>query len=166
MIHQVPGKLETLLETGLRQPVLSQQATSLTAKFLRSHKPASGVVSHRCRKHHILIAIDMQVHAYTAGPQGRTAYLSELHSGQEVIVVNSEGQQRSAIVGRVKIETRPLVCLLDGPPHTACTTFCLHCIVLKHSLTPAYACTMSTCESAAACAFSTDMAPLYGHSDE
>ena len=50
-----------------------------------------------------------QVHAYTAGPQGRTAYLSELQSGHEVSVVNAEGQQRSAIVGRVKIETRPLV---------------------------------------------------------
>lgn len=50
-----------------------------------------------------------QVHAYTAGPQGRTAYLSELQSGHEVIVVNAEGQQRSVIVGRVKIETRPLV---------------------------------------------------------
>lgn len=49
------------------------------------------------------------VHAYTAGPEGRTAYLAELHSGQEVLVVNHEGQQRSAIVGRVKIESRPLV---------------------------------------------------------
>ena len=44
-------KLETLLETGLRQPVLSQQATSLTAEFLRSHKPESGVVSHHHCKH-------------------------------------------------------------------------------------------------------------------
>ena len=51
----------------------------------------------------------LQVHAYTACPNDQTAYLAELRSGKEVLVVNAEGQQRSAIVGRVKIETRPLV---------------------------------------------------------
>ncbi len=51
----------------------------------------------------------LQVHSYTACPNDQTAYLAELKSGKEVLVVNAEGQQRSAIVGRVKIETRPLV---------------------------------------------------------
>ncbi|RDX86899.1 aroB', partial [Mucuna pruriens] len=49
------------------------------------------------------------VHAYVAVPGGRTCYLSELKSGKEVIVVDQQGQQRIAIVGRVKIETRPLI---------------------------------------------------------
>ncbi len=49
------------------------------------------------------------VHAYVHAPGGRTAYLSELRSGDEVVVVDPEGKQRVAIVGRVKIESRPLV---------------------------------------------------------
>ncbi|XLU35449.1 uncharacterized protein LOC107623842 isoform X2 [Arachis ipaensis] len=49
------------------------------------------------------------VHAYVAVPGGRTCYLSELKSGKEVIVVDQQGRQRVAIVGRVKIETRPLI---------------------------------------------------------
>ncbi len=50
-----------------------------------------------------------QVHAYVHGPRGRTAYLSELASGTEVVVVDAAGRQRSAVVGRLKVETRPLV---------------------------------------------------------
>lgn len=49
------------------------------------------------------------VHAYIAVPGGRTSYLSELKSGKEVIVVDQQGRQRIAIVGRVKIESRPLI---------------------------------------------------------
>lgn len=49
------------------------------------------------------------VHAYVLVPGGKTCYLSELKSGKEVIVVDQKGQQRTAIVGRVKIESRPLI---------------------------------------------------------
>ncbi|KMS99184.1 hypothetical protein BVRB_2g047210 isoform B [Beta vulgaris subsp. vulgaris] len=49
------------------------------------------------------------VHSYVAIPGGKTCYLSELKAGKEVLVVDQNGQQRTAIVGRVKIETRPLV---------------------------------------------------------
>lgn len=49
------------------------------------------------------------VHAYIAVPGGKTSYLSELKAGKEVIVVDQNGRQRTAVVGRVKIETRPLI---------------------------------------------------------
>ncbi|XP_022750651.1 uncharacterized protein LOC111299618 isoform X2 [Durio zibethinus] len=49
------------------------------------------------------------VHAYVAVPGGKTSYLSELKAGKEVIVVDQKGGLRTAIVGRVKIETRPLI---------------------------------------------------------
>ncbi|GAB4827313.1 hypothetical protein Ancab_034199 [Ancistrocladus abbreviatus] len=49
------------------------------------------------------------VHSYVAIPNGKTCYLSELKAGKEVIVVDYIGQQRTAIVGRIKIETRPLI---------------------------------------------------------
>lgn len=40
---------------------------------------------------------------------GRTAYLSELHTGSQVMVVDAMGHSRTALVGRVKIESRPLL---------------------------------------------------------
>ncbi|GIL45347.1 hypothetical protein Vafri_2610 [Volvox africanus] len=49
------------------------------------------------------------VHAYVLCPDGRTRYLSELASGMEVVVADPAGRCRTAVVGRVKIERRPLV---------------------------------------------------------
>ncbi len=48
------------------------------------------------------------VYCYTIAPDGKTRYLSEIESGSEVWVVNKEGTARRAVVGRSKIETRPL----------------------------------------------------------
>lgn len=48
------------------------------------------------------------VHCYTIVPDGTTKYLSELESGAEVLIVNSEGNSRTSTVGRSKIESRPL----------------------------------------------------------
>jgi 3-dehydroquinate synthase II len=48
------------------------------------------------------------VHAYVRTPDGGTKYLSELKSGDEVQIVDTEGHTREAIVGRAKIEKRPM----------------------------------------------------------
>jgi 3-dehydroquinate synthase II len=48
------------------------------------------------------------VHAYVRVPDGGTKYLAELRSGDEVLVADTEGRTREAVVGRVKIETRPM----------------------------------------------------------
>jgi len=48
------------------------------------------------------------VHAYIRTPDGGTKYLSELESGDEVQVVDLEGKTREAVVGRAKIEKRPM----------------------------------------------------------
>ena len=48
------------------------------------------------------------VYCYTIVPGRGTRYLSEIESGSEVWIVNKEGIARSAVVGRSKIETRPL----------------------------------------------------------
>ncbi|MFB6251165.1 MAG: 3-dehydroquinate synthase II [Halobellus sp.] len=48
------------------------------------------------------------VHAYVRTPDGGTKYLSELKSGDEVQVVCEDGKTREAVVGRVKIEKRPM----------------------------------------------------------
>ena len=39
----------------------------------------------------------------------RTNYLSDLKGGDKVIVVNTKGNARIVSVGRVKIETRPML---------------------------------------------------------
>ena len=49
------------------------------------------------------------VHAYIYLPDGTTKYLSELRAGDEVLVVDSDGHARSAVVGRLKAERRPLL---------------------------------------------------------
>jgi 3-dehydroquinate synthase II len=48
------------------------------------------------------------VHAYVRTPEGETRYLSELSSGDEVQIVDVTGTTREAIVGRSKIERRPM----------------------------------------------------------
>ncbi|PSP90674.1 3-dehydroquinate synthase II [Halobacteriales archaeon QS_4_66_20] len=48
------------------------------------------------------------VHAYVRAPGSETNYLSELSSGDEVQVVDTDGNTREAIVGRSKIEQRPM----------------------------------------------------------
>ena len=47
------------------------------------------------------------VHAYVQTPDG-TKYLAELTSGDRVQVTNTDGATRETIVGRVKIEKRPM----------------------------------------------------------
>jgi len=49
------------------------------------------------------------VHAYMLMPKGKTAYLSDLRSGDEALVVDREGRTKPAHVGRCKIERRPMM---------------------------------------------------------
>ena len=48
------------------------------------------------------------VHAYVRTPEGGTRYLSEVKSGDELQVVDTDGKTREAIVGRATIEKRPM----------------------------------------------------------
>jgi 3-dehydroquinate synthase II len=49
------------------------------------------------------------VHAYIRLANGETKYLSEVQSGDQVLIVNFEGATYPAVVGRAKVERRPLV---------------------------------------------------------
>jgi len=49
------------------------------------------------------------VHAYVRVPGGKTRYLSELKAGLEVLLVDFQGNTQRAIVGRVKMERRPML---------------------------------------------------------
>jgi 3-dehydroquinate synthase class II len=54
------------------------------------------------------------VHAYVQAPGGKTSYLSELASGSEVLVADACGRTRTAVVGRCKVEVRPMVRLTQA----------------------------------------------------
>jgi 3-dehydroquinate synthase II len=49
------------------------------------------------------------VHAYVRMADGQTKYLSEIGVGDRVLIVNFEGNSYPAVVGRAKVERRPLV---------------------------------------------------------
>lgn len=48
------------------------------------------------------------VHAYVKVGE-KTRYLSEMGAGDDVLVIDKDGGQKKAVVGRVKIEKRPLI---------------------------------------------------------
>ncbi len=49
------------------------------------------------------------VHAYILLPDGKTAYLSDLAIGGNVLVTDEQGHAKTAVIGRTKIERRPLL---------------------------------------------------------
>ncbi|MFP4546366.1 MAG: 3-dehydroquinate synthase II [Methanomassiliicoccales archaeon] len=49
------------------------------------------------------------VHAYVLNHQGKTRYLSEIRGGDQLLAVDPEGNSRSVVVGRAKVERRPLL---------------------------------------------------------
>jgi len=61
------------------------------------------------------------VHAYVRVPGGRTRYLSELKAGDGVLGVHTDGRTENLVVGRAKVEKRPLLLVEaeDSDGHTA-----------------------------------------------
>ena len=49
------------------------------------------------------------VHAYIRMANGETRYLSEVKCGDKALIVNFEGKSYPAVVGRAKVERRPLI---------------------------------------------------------
>ena len=49
------------------------------------------------------------VHMYVRLPGGKTKYLSEIESGDEIMIYNFKGEGRIAYVGRAKVERRPML---------------------------------------------------------
>ncbi|WP_328355269.1 3-dehydroquinate synthase II [Streptomyces sp. NBC_00445] len=49
------------------------------------------------------------LHSYTLGPDNRTSYLSEVGSGMALLAVGADGRTRRVVVGRAKLESRPLL---------------------------------------------------------
>jgi 3-amino-4-hydroxybenzoic acid synthase len=49
------------------------------------------------------------LHSYVLRDENRTNYLSELRAGSHVLAVRADGTTRNVAVGRIKLETRPLL---------------------------------------------------------
>ena len=50
-------------------------------------------------------------HSYIMMADGKTKYISELTSGDEILIVTSKGSKRTGIIGRLKIEKRPFLAI-------------------------------------------------------
>ncbi|PIU50903.1 3-dehydroquinate synthase II [Candidatus Desantisbacteria bacterium CG07_land_8_20_14_0_80_39_15] len=55
------------------------------------------------------------VHAFTRIPDGKTKYLSDLKSGDGILIVDHKDNTQVGIVGRIKVEKRPMI-LIEGVP--------------------------------------------------
>lgn len=49
------------------------------------------------------------LHSYVLGQDNRTNYLSELRAGSSTLAVGADGRTRRVVVGRIKMESRPLL---------------------------------------------------------
>ena len=49
------------------------------------------------------------IHSYILMADGRTKYMSELETGNEIAILSSSGSIETAVIGRLKIELRPLL---------------------------------------------------------
>ncbi|QLH74381.1 MAG: 3-dehydroquinate synthase II [Methanomassiliicoccales archaeon] len=61
------------------------------------------------------------VHAYVLCADGKTKYLSEVRGGDVLLAVTSSGETRPVVVGRAKVEVRPLLLIevdADGRRHS------------------------------------------------
>ncbi|SBW05325.1 3-dehydroquinate synthase homolog [uncultured delta proteobacterium] len=57
------------------------------------------------------------VHAYALMPGDKTRYLEELRAGDDVLIVDHAGKAETAVIGRVKVEKRPMLLIkatIDG----------------------------------------------------
>lgn len=64
------------------------------------------------------------VHAYTKVPGGKTRYLSELRAGDEILITDHTGKSSVGVVGRLKIEKRPLLIVTAKAGDQKITTIC------------------------------------------
>ena len=69
------------------------------------------------------------IHSYALCPDGKTKYLSELKSGDEVMAVGSKGNCRIITVGRTKTEIRPMVMI------SAKVNESIHSVILQNAET-------------------------------
>ncbi len=56
------------------------------------------------------------LHSYVFGQDNRTNYLSELKAGSTVLGVDANGKTRRIVVGRIKLESRPLLSIKATSP--------------------------------------------------
>jgi len=56
------------------------------------------------------------LHSYVLGPDNRTNYLSELRAGGTTLAVDAEGRTRPVMIGRAKLESRPLLTITARSP--------------------------------------------------
>lgn len=63
-------------------------------------------------------------HSYIMMADGKTKYIAELESGEEILIVNKNGGKRIGNIGRLKIEKRPFLAIYwENNYHRVCSIF-------------------------------------------
>lgn len=63
-------------------------------------------------------------HSYIMMADGKTKYIAELESGEEILIVTANGGKRIGNIGRLKIEKRPFLAIYwENNYHTVCSIF-------------------------------------------
>ena len=61
-------------------------------------------------------------HSYIMMADGKTKYIAELESGQEILIVTANGEKRIGNIGRLKIEKRPFLAIYwENNYHRVCS---------------------------------------------
>ncbi|MDO5483865.1 MAG: 3-dehydroquinate synthase II family protein [Desulfovibrionaceae bacterium] len=127
--HLVPGVITRVEPVGLGHRVCADTLSLLQRGqgMLVGNSSAFTFLVHAETEHNEYVAARPfrvnagAVHAYTRLPHDKTTYLGELRAGQEVLIVDAEGKAGLAVLGRVKIEIRPMLLIEaqvdceDGP---------------------------------------------------
>lgn len=120
--EHVRTPLVTATVTGVRYLGMGHRACVDTTSMMAANEgcvvgstSAGGLLA--CAEVHPLPYMELRpfrvnagaIHSYIWIPDGRLAYLSELKAGSRVLCVSTDGTARPVVVGRTKIEVRPLL---------------------------------------------------------
>ncbi|QSF44393.1 3-dehydroquinate synthase II [Paenibacillus tianjinensis] len=119
------GVVKKIRHTGMGSRVCIDTTSELYQDegMLLGSTSSGGILT--CSETHFLPYMNLRqfrvnaggLHLYAWVPGDRAVYLSDIKAGDEVYIVNSKGEARVVTVGRLKIESRPLLyieCEVDG----------------------------------------------------
>jgi len=113
----LPARVERVEPLGLGDRVCVDTCSSMIkgeGRLVGNSSQALFLIHSECIENPFLNTRPFRVnagplHSYILLADGQTKYLSEIRSGDQVLIVNYEGRSCPVVVGRAKIERRPLV---------------------------------------------------------
>ncbi|MDA3900747.1 MAG: 3-dehydroquinate synthase [Spirochaetes bacterium] len=116
-LELAPAEVTRIIHAGMGDRVCVDTTSELSQDegMILGSTSSGGLML--CSETHYLPYMDLRpfrvnaggLHMYTWGPDQKAYYLSDLHAGNTIWIVNSNGQARTVTIGRIKKERRPLL---------------------------------------------------------